>query len=349
MPTVRILALGLLALTLLPSGTHAQSRPFSSLPFSLFERYLEVLRQQAGIPGLSASIVQGGQLVWEYGAGHRDVDALLPATPDTLYPILDLSQTVSSTLLLQQCLDLRYLEITDRVRRWSTRFPEERTTVGQLMAHAQPEGVFQYDTARYSALTDVIEQCTSEHYPRLVAEELLDRLGMAETVPGRDPVQLRALFSSNAVERFERVLQRMAVPYRVDNRGRPSRSEYPGGALTASGGLVSTVRDLARFDAALDDDGVLLEASTRGRAWQPADSLPTGLGWFVQSVNGERIVWHFGLTRDAYSALYVKVPGRRLTLILLANSDALAAPYNLSTGDVTASLFAQLFLRLFVP
>jgi hypothetical protein len=45
----------------------------------------------------------------------------------------------------------------------------------------------------------------------------------------------------------------------------------------------------------------------------------------------------------------LKVPARDLTLILLANSDGLSAPYALSDGDVTASLFARLFLRLFVP
>ncbi len=38
-----------------------------------------------------------------------------------------------------------------------------------------------------------------------------------------------------------------------------------------------------------------------------------------------------------------------VTLILLANSDGLSAAYGLSNGDVTTSLFAKLFLRLFVP
>ena len=42
------------------------------------------------------------------------------------------------------------------------------------------------------------------------------------------------------------------------------------------------------------------------------------------------------------------MPGRDITLILLANSDGLSAPYTLANGDVTASLFAKLFLRLFV-
>ena len=42
----------------------------------------------------------------------------------------------------------------------------------------------------------------------------------------------------------------MATPYRVDSRGRPTAASYSGKALTASVGVVSTVRDLARFDMA---------------------------------------------------------------------------------------------------
>ena len=154
-----------------------------------------------------------------------------------------------------------------------------------------------------------------------------------------------------------RVHEQRARPLRRDSKkgghpvrsagGRATRSEYPRPSLSASTGIVSTVRDLARFDGALDDD-VLLEADTRRRAWEAAGSAPTGLGWFVQRYNNERIVWHFGLSRDAYSALYIKVPGRKLTLILLANSDGLGAPYTLANGDVTVSLFAQLFLKLFL-
>jgi hypothetical protein len=75
---------------------------------------------------------------------------------------------------------------------------------------------------------------------------------------------------------------------------------------------------------------------------------PTGLGWFVQPYNGERLVWHFGYEPDAYSSLILKIPSKRLTLILLANSDGLSAPFDLSRGDVTSSLFALTFLRLFL-
>jgi len=60
-------------------------------------------------------------------------------------------------------------------------------------------------------------------------------------------------------------------------------------------------------------------------------------------------VWHFGVARGAYSSLILKVPNKHVTLILLANSDRLSAPYTLENGDVTQSVFARLFLRLVLP
>ena len=71
-----------------------------------------------------------------------------------------------------------------------------------------------------------------------------------------------------------------------------------------------------------------------------------GLGWFVQYFRGERVVWHFGYVPNAYSSLILKLPDRKLTFILLANSDGLSAPFQLQAGDVTRSVFAALFLRL---
>ena len=142
----------------------------------------------------------------------------------------------------------------------------------------------------------------------------------------------------------------MAVPYKVDSRGRAERTELPPMPMSASGGLVTTVRDLARFDATLDS-AVILRQETLDMAWNPLITpsgfvSPMGLGWFVQSHRGERVVWHFGMIANAYSSLVVKLPDRKLTFILLANSDGLSAPFQLSSGNVTRSLFATLFLRL---
>jgi hypothetical protein len=115
--------------------------------------------------------------------------------------------------------------------------------------------------------------------------------------------------------------------------------------------MVSTVRDLALFDINLEK-GVPLSTSTLNQMWSQTvvgnAALPTGLGWFVQVVSTERLVWSFGIIPDAGSALILKVPAKHSTLILLANSHGLAVGANLERADVTASPFVKVFLRLFL-
>jgi CubicO group peptidase (beta-lactamase class C family) len=177
---------------------------------------------------------------------------------------------------------------------------------------------------------------------------------MRDSVPGQDleapTADLAALFDSATLQRYRDVLARLATPYVLQSDGRVRRAEYPPKILNASAGLVSTVRDLARFDGALDD-GVLLTPESRQLAWSPFISLggvrqPYGLGWFVQTSEGVPLVWHYGYW-EQFSSLYLRLPQKRLTLILLANSGELSARFNLGAGSVTESPFARLFLRMF--
>ena len=327
------------------------------LPFSLFERYLESLREQTGIPGISAVIVQNGDVVWRAGLGRQDVERSVVARPDTPYPIGDLTQTFAA-VLVGQCVENLGLSINQPIRRWTDAIPETSATLRNVLSHASsgvPGEAFRYDPGRYAALTNVVSDCADRPFRSAVHDEIFARLGMRDSVPGRDLATAgardRALFSGGELADFESVLQRLATPYRVDRSGKATKSDYPTEDVNAATGLVSTALDLARFDAALDDQA-LLGADLLSVAWSNVTTssgapLPSGLGWFVQSYNGERLVWHFGATPGAASSLLIKVPRRDLTLILLANSDTLS-PASISEGDVTASLFAKLFLRVFV-
>lgn len=339
-----------LALVAREPGAAAQN-----LAVSLFERYLEPLRVQAAIPGLSAAIVQDGVVVWDRGFGQADLEKAMPARADTPYPVGDLTQTLS-TILLAQCAEQGSVQPDDPIRRWVPTAPEPPATLRQLLSHvAGPTGGFQYDPARFALVTPVVASCARLPYRQALARWILDRLAMGDAVPGRDlpaPVPgVDPLFDAATMQRYAAVLERVAAPYKVDRRGRASRSELPPGTIDAAGGLIASVRDLARFDAALDDH-VLVRADTLAQTWASTmvggAPAPTTMGWFAQTYEGQRLVWHFGLIPDSYSGLILKVPARRLTLILLANSDGLSAPFGLSNGDVTSSVFARTFLRLFL-
>jgi CubicO group peptidase (beta-lactamase class C family) len=345
--TLRIIIVVALALGVVGRTSSAQM-----LTFSLFDRYLDSLRQEVGIPGLSAAIVKSRRVAWDRGLGLSDIARAVAARPDTPYPIDDLTQTFAATILLQQCVDRGSLEITDRVQRWVPDHPNGAATVGQLLTHTSSGG-FAYDPERYAGLTSVVVECSDGDPPfrKLVAQQIFDQLGMSDSVPGLDIVDPattdRRYFDAASLTRYGEVLRRLAVPYRVSGNRTATRSEYPTRTLDASRGLISSVLDLADYDAALDD-GILVRRETLAEAWAGSGSRPTGHGWFVQSYNGERLVWHFGSTPNAFSSLILKVPGRELTLVLLANSDGLSEPFALRAGDVTRSVFAKLFLRLFV-
>ncbi len=341
---------------LLGTIVFGQNTEAQGLSFSLFERYLEAFRTEALIPGLSATVAQNGVVLWERGFGKRDEPGA-PATPDTPYQIGGLSQTFGATLLLRKCIDQWGAQLEDPVVLRSQFFPEPQTTLLHLLSHTAPGGgSYQYSTARFGLLTAVIERCAQGSYSTVLASEIFDRFAMFDSAPdqlvGSATGGDATLFDAAHRARYADVISRMARPYRIASGRAQRNSEIVPQRVNASDGIVSSVRDLVRFDNALMSSA-LLARETRNLAWTQASAgttrLPTGLGWFVQNYRDEPIVWQFGLIRGGYSSLIVKVPNRGLTYILLANSDGLSAPFALDSGDVTTSIFATLFLRLFVP
>jgi CubicO group peptidase (beta-lactamase class C family) len=331
-------------LLLAPATLHAQQSDFLT---GRFAAYLEALRRQAGIPGMSAAIVQDGVIVWEAGFGQQDLEQGRPATPDTPYYLGDLTQTFTATLVLA-CAEEGKLVLESPVQVEQPGATAITATVRQLLRHVRPsDGAFEYDPARFTALTQVVSQCADESYRGRLAQAVLDRLAMTRSIPGLDAAAAQPPeFAPERLAGYAALVPEVARPYRVDDSGHATATSFPPQGLNAAAGLVSTVRDLARFDAALDDL-VLLRSETLAAAWTPAAdgaNHPFGLGWFTQLDSGEPVVWHFGYTPDVSSALLLKLPNRRTTFILLANSDGLSAHFPLAEGDVNSSPFARLFL-----
>jgi CubicO group peptidase (beta-lactamase class C family) len=348
-----LLILPIAVLLLLSGGRIAAD----DLLLDLFGRYLDSLRRQAGIPGLAVAIVGEDEVLWERGYGFQDVERAIPVRPDTPFHVNGLTQALTASMVLR-CAEEGRLGLDQRVATFDKSSAEPDATIAHLLTHTSvgPDGLaFTYSLERLAPLWRAVRACTNDSYRETLAD-LLDRLAMRDAVPGPDAVRLppgaEGQFEPATVERYRAVLERLATPYAVDSRGRASRSEYPTTVLAPGDGLIASVQDIAQFDLALRK-GLLLRDSTLAVAWNPPVSgaglpLPHGAGWFVQSYNGELIAWQFGTSPDASSALIIKVPARRLMLIVLANSDGVTAPYPLTEGDVTISPIARLFLRVFL-
>jgi CubicO group peptidase (beta-lactamase class C family) len=321
------------------------------LVLSRFGEFLDSLREQAGIPGLAAAIVSTNDVMWEHANGLQDVERNKAARTDTPF------QIDASTQLLVAARVLRCAE-EGRISLDARADPNggDGATVRQLLTHttSSSDGLrFSYRPDRLAPLATAIASCTGDTFSGALIS-LLEQFGMADSVPGSDGgswLPASADPSGSVAQRYTGVLGRLATPYTVDGKGKPSASRYSATTLTPSSGLISTVRDLAKFDLAIRKGW--LRAETLALAWSAptganGQRLPHGMGWFVQSYNGEPIVWQFGVSDNGSSSMILTAPFRGLTLILSANSSGLARPFSLEAGDITVSPFARLFLGIFV-
>lgn len=321
---------------------------------SQFTGYLDGLRAQAGIPGLAAAVVGLDKPSWEGTFGQQDIARNIATRLDTPFQLDGTTQAITASLALR-CASDGWLSLDDPVSKFAPSSPDATATIRQLLTHTTngPNGLtFSYQPNRLGPVAAAIAGCTDSTF-RAGMSGLFDRLSMIDSVPGSDVTHLTAPaegFSASTLQRFVAVLGRLATPYAVDAGGRATPSAYRASTLTPASGLISTVRDIEQFDLALKK-GVLMRPEWLALAWTPPNDargqpLPHGYGWFVQTYNGQRIVWQFGVGDDASSSMLITIPGRGLTLILLANSPGLA-PSSLASGDVTVSPFARAFLSIF--
>ena len=341
------------------------------------ERELEGLRTDLRIPGMSAAIAENHGVVWTRGFGMADSERGIPAGEDTIYHLASLTKPYASTVLMQLVQDGR-LDLDAPVSRFG--IVMKRSTpvrVWHLLSHTsdEPPGTrYRYDGNAFGSLTQVIERASGQPFARELANRIIRPLGLTHTAPNPgDPHGFRSLFVSVDVDSEDVARARaqfdafgadrpqiegaLAQGY-ARSWGRwiwptglfgPMRPTPHGFTLSATGGLAASASDVARFSMALDE-GRLLSDAIRARAWTPPSAsdgrpLPYALGWFVQEKGGYHIVWHYGHGLES-SSLIVKIPDRRVTFVILANSDGLSRWRGLGDdADVSASPAATLFLN----
>jgi CubicO group peptidase (beta-lactamase class C family) len=323
-----------------------------------FAADVEALRERLAIAGVSVAVVEDGKLLWADGFGYADVEHRVPATADTLYHIASVTKTFTA-VRVHRLVEQGRLHLDDPVAKYTDEVKDPRILVRHLLSHTAdgtPGDAYAYNPEQFEHLKALLEKVDGRPLRQQVVEEILDPLHMDDTVPGADVVDDAAkwaVLGVNHLARYRRALAREAKGYSVWGEGEIVYSGSPPREFWASAGLVSTVRDLAKFELALERHD-LLHKDTLEDVWKPVRSnagqpLPFGLGWYVTDYRGERLVFHYGHWGTSFSALHLMVPARRVGVVLLANSEALA-DHNYRVGeDVTNNAFACRFLNLFVP
>jgi CubicO group peptidase (beta-lactamase class C family) len=314
-----------------------------------FNAQLDRLRTQLAIPGMSAIVMAHDTVVWEGSLGVSDIASQTPVTPTTQFHLASLTKTFASTIVMQ-LVEQGLISLDDPISDYGLTLPGTGIIrVRHLLSHTS-EGVpgeqFRYNGDRFALLGQVIRQATGETFATRVSARIITPLGFQHTAP--NPL-VAAAFATSGLD-VTAYTAGMASGYGIDSRRRPVPVAYPA-SFSVSAGLVSTAREVARYSTALDS-GQFLSAATRTLAYTPARGadnvvLPYGLGWFISTVRGHTLVWHYGYW-TGNSSLIIKEPARGLTFVVLTNSDQLSAPFNLGAGDLMSSTVARVFVNAFV-
>jgi len=329
---------------------------------------VDALRRERHIPGLAMVVLRDTTVILARGFGLADVEREVGVTPETPFNLASVAKPISAVVALRLVesglLDLdrpmrRYrgfAEFCDAVRAEGGIFfgdygcQGDRLTLRHVLsmtANGEPGTRFWYNPPSYSWASRPMAEVAGRPFSALVDSLVFRPAGMRSSARTHRALPIRPDLAAA-----------LAVPYHLDSAGRAMRSDPPPPQGDgAAGGVIASAMELARFDVALAD-GRLLTPDSRARLWTPArtpsgQALPYGLGWFLGEHHGRRLAWHTGLWEGRYSALYLKVlgstPGERLTLILLANSDALGWDHRFDEAAIERSPFATAFLAAFPP
>jgi len=313
----------------------------------------------SGGPGAAVLVVQDGKNVLRKGYGMAEVELGVPISPDMVFRVGSVTKEFTSACVLRLAEEGR-LSLDDPIGKYLPDFPTggRRVTIEELLNHTsgihsytdmpawhermredwtlteleaffrdapfdfEPGTKWHYDNSGYVLLGAILEKVTGRPYAEIVDEMIFRPLGMSASRYGSD---------------------RPIIPGRVAGYQRT-----PGGVVNApflsmtqpyaAGALVSTVDDLACWQAALDA-GRVLKPETLRRMWTPA-RLPGGsdtrygYGWIVWSWDGHAVVEHGGGINGFQSA-NMRLPDDHIYAAVLSNCGGCADPRTLALRAAT--------------
>ncbi|HEV3326790.1 MAG TPA: serine hydrolase domain-containing protein, partial [Puia sp.] len=314
---------------------------------------LDSIRTGLRIPGMSVAVMRGDTILLEEGLGWADWQKRERVRPTTTFRIASITKTFTSTLVMQ-LVEQDRLDLRSLIGRYGLDLGNPGITVRNLLTHTSEEAPgswFQYNGYRFGRLGPVVEKVAGVPFHQLLMENIVQPLNMSSTAPGDSLSHYESWLRENpsSIPFFERAHAHLAKPYALDEKGNVVETQYLD-EFGAFGGIATTAGDLLKYSAAIDSNR-FVSARTKAQIFTPNRTTeggltPYGLGWFVQTYRGVSYYWHFGQTQGE-SGLFVKVPSRKLTLVVLTNTDKLSQPFPLGDGDLFMSPVGQLFYKYY--
>ncbi|MBO9621645.1 MAG: beta-lactamase family protein [Sphingomonas sp.] len=331
------------AMTLLATPVQAQTADVA------FTKRLHRLAAQLDLPGFSVAVLRDGKIVYRHQEGVADRATGAPIRPDSLFGIASVTKSMTGIILAQLEAE-RKIRLDDPVLAYplipAWQPPEgmgdANISIGDVLsmsAGGRPGETFVYNGARFNRLAGLFDKVSGMPSPQSYVvqsrQRILQPLGMTDTMAG---YQKDNPLAPRAVKRYE--AQPSSSGWKYVERPYDWDAAYP------ASGLISTIDDLAKYAAALDHN-VLINQDGYDRLTTPRNGHDYGYGWFTQASPAGRLHWVYGYGQ-AESAIFLRVPDRKLTFIFLSNADTPSALAHLDYADVLRQPFALAFLDAWV-
>ena len=355
------------ALWIIFSSCFAQNQKMTSNLLD-YERQVVPLMDKYKIPGMSVGVSHNDSVVYSKGFGFANIEKKIRPDGNTPYSIASITKPFATAVMMRLVeenrlnLDARIKDLypgyEERCKRILGYFREEMPEYTFMLENYHPErnditlrhhlthtsentpgDSYKYNGFLFGMLSVAVETATDSKFDELVDSLIIDKLNLKNT-------------ASSQLDKSKNVmLNKIALPYNPIDSGF-GKADFPNPRLNAGAGIISSVNDLLIFDKAINNN-ILVSEETKNLQFEPYKLndgclSPYGYGWFTQKFKDQTLIWHYGHHPGSFSALYLKVLEKNLTLIILANSDRLSHDFDLGKGDVVKSEFAKRFLDLFV-
>ena len=332
----------LISILFLPSSVHLQNvkQHSDARP----ARIASLLRAYADLDQLSGAVLvaERGKILFRGAFGFSNQELGVKAAPEHRFLIGSMTKAFTAVLALQE-VAAGHIELDAPAIRYWPDFPDPSggaITVRHLLTHRsglkhwgavkdflnagarlqhdpadivtlyaaqglafKPGTDESYSSIGYMVLGILLEKVTGKSYGALLQERIFSPLGM----------------TSSSLDDHSTITKGRAMSYRYNFlKARYDNAEYRDATTTYStGGILSTVDDLLRWDQALET-AKLLPDSLRALIFDRSQG-EAEYGWRIQNLaSGIRAFWHVGL-ESGFRSEIVRVPARGQTVIVLGN------------------------------
>ena len=339
----------------------AQTVKISSEQRAQVESAISKFMETTKAPGISAAIVENGEIVWSAGFGMADLENRAPATSATLYRLGSVSKSLTATGAMQ-LWEAGKLDLDAPVQKYCPAFPQKEApiTTREVLGHLS--GIRHYK----GHSQDDPEIGNTRHFDNPIAgglqffanDPLVDKPGNKFHYSTQGYTLVGCVMQGASGENYvayvtEHVLAPAGMTQtRPDDRFAiiPNRTRFyaknKSGAIENAdfldssykipgGGWLSSADDMAKFEMAMLNDRIVSRA-TRDIMWTPlkaADGKENGYalgwGWGSSEAAGVRDVGHSG-GQQGTSTFFGIAPDLCDGVVVLVNledvdADALAA------------------------